>query len=210
MDILVHTHPRPPWTGAFAFLDPGPLVDAELELVAPGPQWVDGMLAAAGHPLTWRGTESYPDLTRPALERFLEAAPSGHEPPDPARGRVPTYHFWMHLRPEFRPPVSMAGSISLRVANTREVVLYYGHIGYGVLPPARGRHLALRACRLLLPLARAHGLSPLWITTGPDNIPSRRTCERLGAQLVETIPVPDGHPLRQAGQHAKCRYRLDV
>ena len=39
-------------------------------------------------------------------------------------------------------------------------------------------------------LARAHGHSLLWITCNPDNLASRRSCERLGAQYVDIVPVP--------------------
>ena len=41
------------------------------------------------------------------------------------------------------------------------LVLYRGHIGYGVDPEYRGHGYAARACALLLPLARLHGLNPL-------------------------------------------------
>ena len=37
--------------------------------------------------------------------------------------------------------------------------------------------------RLLLPLARRHGLQTVWITCNPDNWASRRTCELAGAEL---------------------------
>jgi tagatose 1,6-diphosphate aldolase len=88
--------------------------------------------------------------------------------------------------------------------------MYYGHIGYNVFPPARGRHLAERACRLVLPLARAYGMRELWITCNPENVASRRTCERLGATLMEVVDLPEGFPLYQRGERQKCRYRLDI
>lgn len=103
----------------------------------------------------------------------------------------------------------MAGAIGLRIGTGQDLVLYYGHVGYHVFPPHRGRHFAERAVRLLLPLAARHGLNPLWITCNPNNWGSLRTCDRLGAKLVETIPVPPGHPLYLAGEVAKCRFRLD-
>jgi tagatose 1,6-diphosphate aldolase len=108
------------------------------------------------------------------------------------------------------PPVRIAGGIGLRIGNTRDLELYYGHVGYNVFPPARGNHYAERACRLLLPLARAHGLRRLWITCNPDNLASRRTCERLGCTMVDLVHVPAGHPLHLRGEREKCRYRLDL
>ena len=62
--------------------------------------------------------------------------------------------------------------------------------------------------RLSQPLARWHGLHTLWITVNPDNAPSRRVCESLGCELVETVELPDDNPQRQAGDTHKCRYRM--
>lgn len=125
-------------------------------------------------------------------------------PTDLVRGWLPVYDFEMHV--DGRP----AGNINLRVGNTPSIVLYAGHIGYGVYPPYRGRHYAERACRLLAPLARAHGLATLWLTTNPDNAASRRTCERLGAKLIQTLPLPEDHDLYRIGEREKCRYRWDI
>ena len=104
----------------------------------------------------------------------------------------------------------MAGGISLRVGTTRALELYYGNFGYHVYPAARGRHFAERACRLLLPLARAHGMKTIWVTCNPDNYASRRTCQRLGSTLVEIVPVPPADPLYARGDHEKCRFRIDL
>lgn len=193
----------------FAFVDPLPLIDEELELVVPSSRWTRELLAACRHPLTRAMEPEIAATHRSAIRQFLQMAPAGRESGEARWGQVPTYHFWMHLRREYDPLVSIAGSISLRVGWGPEIELYYGHIGYGVYPPARGHHYALRACRLLLPLARLHGLSPLWITTDPQNIPSRRTCEQLGGRMVEIVDVPPDHALYARGQVQKCRYRID-
>ncbi|MCX7938452.1 MAG: hypothetical protein N2545_03325, partial [Thermoflexales bacterium] len=72
--------------------------------------------------------------------------------------RVPTYRFHMQVRGSR----TIAGEISLRIGSSPNLVVYYGHIGYHVEPPYRGRRFAARSCRLLLPLARAHGMDELW------------------------------------------------
>ena len=194
----------------FRFLDPGPLLDGELELVAPSARWVDDILAACHHPLTLRYAPAEGKVTRERLVDYLAGSPGGRQPADPVKGWVPQYNFWMRLhdRPGWPAPVRIAGGIGLRVGTTDSVALYYGHIGYHVYPPARGNHYAERACRLLLPLCRGHGLRTLWITCNPDNHASRRTCERLGMELVGIVPVPEGDPLYQRGDREKCRYRL--
>lgn len=140
----------------------------------------------------------------PLIDRDLQLVLADREPYNPSTGWVPTYRF------EMRSAGRYAGAISLRVANTPSIVLYLGHIGYGVELGFRGRHFAARSCRLLIPLARHHQLDPLWITCNPDNIASRRSCELAGATLVEIVDVPPEEPLHQRGEKQKCRYRLDL
>jgi tagatose 1,6-diphosphate aldolase len=105
--------------------------------------------------------------------------------------------------------IGIAGGIGLRIGHNEEIERFYGHIGYHVYPPSRGRHYAERACRLLLALVRHHGIHPLWITTNPENHASRRTCERLGGKLADVVDVPPGHPLYLRGERRKCRYRIE-
>jgi predicted acetyltransferase len=149
----------------FKFLDPGRLVDGDLELVL--------------------------------YERYWG---------DPAKGKVPAYRFVMT---RIRDGEEL-GSVELRVGDTDDIVLYAGQIGYGVEPIHRGHHYAARAVRLLLPLARQHGLGPLWITCNPDNLASRRTCELAGATFVEIVDLPPDSGLHKQGDRSKCRYRLDL
>jgi predicted acetyltransferase len=194
----------------FNWLDPGPLVDGELELVQPSEKCIDAVLASCGHPLTQAADPEQAQTTRDSIRQFLERAPLGHEPATVRRGRAPSYHFWMRIRPGVHSPVPMAGSIGLRIGNDLEIQQYFGHFGYNVYPPVRGRHYAERACRLLFPLARRHGLNPLWITADPHNTASRRTCERLGGVLVDIVDIPPGHVLYCRGQPQKCRYRIEL
>jgi tagatose 1,6-diphosphate aldolase len=118
--------------------------------------------------------------------------------------RPPTYRFEMVREADD----AKLGLLDLRIGNTTDILVYAGHIGYRVHPPFRGHHFAARASRLVLPLAKRHGISDLWITCDPDNDASRRTCELLGAELVSTVAVPKSHPYFKAGSRAKCRYRL--
>jgi tagatose 1,6-diphosphate aldolase len=103
-----------------------------------------------------------------------------------------------------------AGRVSLRIGHTEELRLYTGHIGYAVDEPFRGRRLALRATRLVLPLAAAHGIDPVWITCHPGNGPSIRTIKALGATYVDTVDLPRGHPAWLGGERQKRPYRLRV
>lgn len=194
---------------SFQFLDPGPLIDGELELVTPDVKWVEAYLAACEHPLS-ADDPTAQRIDRRRLMDFLQACPGGRQPGDPARGRVPCYHFWMHILPGADSPVQIAGSIGLRIGNNYDLETYIGHIGYNVFPPARGHHYAERSCRLLLNLARAHGMRRLWITCNPDNWASRKTCLNLGCKLAEIVVIPPTHSLYQRGEREKCRYWLDL
>ncbi len=146
----------------FEFLDPGPLIDGDLELV------------------------------------LAEQTPA-----DPSRNWAPAYAFRMRL-----PGVEESGRINLCIGDQEALVRYSGHIGYGVNPEHRGHHYAARAVRLLLPLARRHGLATVWITCHPANWASRRTCELAGAALVEIVDLPADNDMYQRGERRKCRYRL--
>ncbi len=86
---------------------------------------------------------------------------------------------------------------------------YAGHIGYGVHRRSRGHRYAARSCRLLLPLARAHGLTAVWLTVAPQNIPSQKTCAILGAKYVDTVRLPKTNEMYAQGHHRyKRRYRV--
>jgi len=194
---------------SFRFLDHGQLIDNELELVSPDLRWADELLESAAHPMCGADPAAS-GIDRKWIAEFLKNAPRGHSPASDRHSRVPAYHFWMRLNPQSSPPLPIAGHIGLRIGNSRDLDMYYGHIGYNVYSPARGRHLAARACHLLLPLARAHGMQTLWITCNPENTASRRTCERVGATFVEIVDVPPSCSLFARGDKQKCRYRVDL
>jgi predicted acetyltransferase len=58
----------------------------------------------------------------------------------------------------------------------------------------------VRATRLLIPQARELHLNSLWITTDPDNVASRRSCELDGATLIQqkaAKPSPENESARE-------------
>lgn len=116
---------------------------------------------------------------------------------------VPAYSFRMQT-----PSGSYLGRIRLRVGWNETVIRFAGHVGYTVEPAHRGHRYAERACRLIVPLAKQHGMTHLWITCQPDNIPSRRTLERLGAECAGVIDVPPDYPLDAGAERKKMCFML--
>lgn len=53
-------------------------------------------------------------------------------------------------------------------------------IGYGIVPPCRGRGIATAACGQLLELAWRQGAGTVLAETEPPNLASRRVLQRLG------------------------------
>jgi tagatose 1,6-diphosphate aldolase len=192
----------------FVFHEPGRLRDGELELLSPSPAWIDAVLASAEHPTTVEKSPDLATLTRRQLNDFLARCPGGRQHGDASAGVCPAYHFWMYNHDQ--PNLPIAGAVGLRMNNGCDLDIYYGHFGYHVYPAHRGRHFAERSVRLLLPLAAKLEMNPLWITCNPENWASRRTCLRLGAELVETVVVPRDHALFARGETTKCRYRLTL
>lgn len=97
------------------------------------------------------------------------------------------------------------GQISFRDGES-VCVYYFGHIGYHIDPPWRGNGYAAKACRLILPAIRRSGLKTVVITCDPDNISSRKTCEKLGCRLERIVQVPDRVFDRYDISRVKCRY----
>ncbi|HEY1683266.1 MAG TPA: GNAT family N-acetyltransferase [Tepidisphaeraceae bacterium] len=199
----------------FHFHDLGRLVDGELELLPPQVTLIDEVLRACWDTRTAEQMPRESSITREDLMSFIQAAPRGRQPGRSAEGRVPAYHFWLRItggaaREQIGADSTIAGGIALRIGRGKDIEMYYGHIGYHVYPPSRGHHYAERAVRLLLPLAKLHGLKELWITANPENAASRRTCERLAGDCVEVVDVPSGHPLHFRGETRKCRYRMVI
>ena len=139
-------------------------------------------------------------------DQELRLVLTAKNPADPLRNYVPCYKFNICTKDSDE----RAGHIELRVGETHDLVMYGGHIGYGIEPKHRGHRFASRACNLLLPLARAHELSEIWITCVTENIASRRTCEILGAEFIEIVEVPEHTNMYQEGERQKCRYCLKM
>ena len=101
------------------------------------------------------------------------------------------------------------GKISVRIGHNYHSY-YNGNIGYEIDEAYRGQGLAYRACRLVLPVARFHGMDVLYLACNEDNIPSYRTMERLGAELLEICKPPRDYFAWYEGMSRQRIYRLKL
>ncbi|MGE5613270.1 MAG: GNAT family N-acetyltransferase [Bacillota bacterium] len=130
-----------------------------------------------------------PDLPDGEIELYCIAK----KPAIPEKKWVPAYAF------EIRRGGNRAGEINLRIGYT-DSLYYGGQIGYSVDKQHRGHGYAEKACRLLAPVIRAHGMKKVLITNNYDNIASRRTCEKLGARFIRLARLPEWHDLYKEGE----------
>ena len=143
---------------------------------------------------------------KPLTDGEIEVVITEKRPADEKRGYVPSYEFAVRLPGN----LSSIGRVSLRIGNTEHLVMYGGHIGYGIQEEYRGHRYAAKACNLIKSIALDHGMNTLWITCNPDNYPSRRTCEILGCEFIEIVDLPENTDMYERGERQKCRYRWDL
>ena len=79
---------------------------------------------------------------------------------------IPLYYYEICLTDSGQP----VGKISIRIGHNFHSY-YNGNIGYEIDEPYRGHHYAAAACRMVLPVAKAHGI--IW------TLPATRTTLRL-------------------------------
>ncbi len=125
------------------------------------------------------------------------------KPAIPEKKWVPGYDF------EIRQNNRRVGEINLRIGYT-DGLYYGGQIGYGVDEPHRGHGYAEKACRLLIPVIRAHGMKKVLITNNHTNAASRRTCEKLGARFIRVAPIPEWHDLYKDGQRFENIFEWNI
>ena len=95
--------------------------------------------------------------------------------------------------------------ISIRIGYN-DSLYYVGHIGYEIKESYRGNNYASKACKIIKQVAIAHGMDSLIITCIPDNVPSRKTCDKAGLKLIEIVDLPPYNEMYQNGIQM-CRYK---
>src|SRR4051812_41395058 len=152
------------------------------------------------HRITVRvsGTDLPPPVD-PLVSGTVSLRFQGIFPGAPAFGLVPAYRFAI-----VADGVDV-GSFSFRVGDNDHVRLTAGHIGYNVEEGHRGHGYARLACLAAAPLV-SQFYDEVIITCDPENLPSIRTIEGLGAAYVDEVPVPPHDPHYARGSRHKRRY----
>ena len=114
-------------------------------------------------------------------------------PANPEKKHVPAYNCIICKNGE------QIGLVNLRIGYS-DGLYYCGQVGYAVDEAHRGNSYASEACKLLLPIARAHKMSKLIITNNVTNTASRRVCEKLGAKLIRVARLPEWTDQYKGGQ----------
>lgn len=125
-------------------------------------------------------------------------------PGDSSRGFVPYYHFRILVGGNVD-----VGHINFRVGDTEHIRQCAGHIGYEISPKFRGNGFAGQACQALAPFVKLF-YPAVTITCDPDNVASRRTIERLGAEFLDEVPVAPTEAQYAQGSRSKQRFRWAV
>lgn len=138
-------------------------------------------------PFAFDGFFSLPELYDGEIRLICEKK----APADPEKNWAPAYHFLIAHGSE------RVGGVDLRIGLT-DGLFYGGHIGYHVDAAWRGRGYAARACRLLRPVMRLHGMDAAVITNDVNNAASRRVCEKLGCGFLCRAKLPPDNDMRRA------------
>ena len=86
---------------------------------------------------------------------------------------------------------------------------YLGNIEYEIYPQYRGNNYALKSSRLLSQVALYYGCDKLLITANPNNLPSNKTIQNLGARFIEVRKVPKKMKLYKVSKQVNV-YELDL
>ena len=119
---------------------------------------------------------------------------------DPRRGFVPFYHYRIIDKSN-----NDVGHINFRIGDSEHIRKAAGHIGFEIKPEHRGKNYATKACVAIS--SWVHQTSgTVIITADPDNLPSIKTIEGIGAVFLDEIAVPVGDPHYQRGSRTKRRF----
>ena len=143
--------------------------------------------------------EKYTTLTGDEMELRLIHFEQGND--------VEIPYYWYEIIPkELNKPV---GKISIRLGDNSHSY-YNGHIGYEVDEEYRGHGYSYQAAKMVLPVAKEHGMNRIYLVCDEDNAASYKAIEKLGAELVEKVVPPKDYFGWYEGMPVQKIYRLEI
>ena len=104
----------------------------------------------------------------------------------------------------------IVGECEARIGYNTDL-FYAGNIGYAINPEFRGNGYAGNATQLLLQVFKENGLNKVYITNNPDNLNSKRVCEKLGAKLLGLYELPMDNSMRiEDGETHKNIFEINL
>ncbi len=116
---------------------------------------------------------------------------------------LPFYYYDIFLSDRF------IGRISMRIGSNFHSY-YNGNIGYEIEEKFRGNSFAYKACKLVLPVAKAHKMSEIILTCDEDNVASYKTIEKLGGELIEITKPPENYFAYRDNMKKQRIYKLSL
>lgn len=116
---------------------------------------------------------------------------------------LPFYYYDIYVKD------TAVGKISIRIGNNYHSY-YNGNIGYEVDKLHRGNNYAYKACKLVLQVAKAHGMNELILTCDESNIASYKTIEKLGSDLIEIVKPPKDYFAYRENMEKQRIYKLQL
>ena len=156
-------------------------------------------------PVVFDGFIELPELS----DGIIYLVCTAKKPAIPEKKYVPSYDFAVCKGSE------KVGEINLRIGYSgfgpdESSLFYGGQIGYNIDEKYRSNGYAVRACRLLATVAKAHGMTKLLITNNHTNTASRRVYEKLGTRFIRMVRLPEWIDLYKEGQHFMNIYEWSV
>lgn len=101
----------------------------------------------------------------------------------------------------------IVGTVEYRFETGRDLK-FYGNIGYVIYQPYRGHGFAYQSCMMLLELLKKEHpeLHEVYITCNPDNVPSKKTIQKIPGTYLGTVDVDRDHELYYYGETQKEIY----
>lgn len=122
---------------------------------------------------------------------------------DPSFFEVPTLLFDIYVK----SIDAIVGRVEYRFEEEQDL-MYYGNIGYMVHRSYRGNSYAYLGTLKLIEIIKERypEITETYITCNPDNIPSKRTIEKLGVHYLGRIDIDKKHELYRYGDKQKDIY----